>query len=37
MINKILKEKELCITFDDLIKYQNDVTLPISDEFKIIR
>ena len=37
MINKTLKEKEPCITFDDSIKCQNDVTLPISDEFKIIR
>ena len=35
MINKTLKEKEVCITFDDSIKCQIDVALPVLEELKI--
>ena len=33
--NKTLKEKEVCLTFDDAIKCQIDVALPVLEELKI--
>ena len=33
--NKKLKEKEVCLTFDDAIKCQIDVALPVLEELKI--
>ena len=33
--NKTLKENELCLTFDDAIKCQIDVALPVLEELKI--
>ena len=33
--NKKLKEKEVCLTFDDGIKAQIDVALPVLEELKI--
>ena len=33
--NKKLKEKEVCLTFDDAIKCQIDIALPVLEELKI--
>ena len=33
--NKKLKENEVCLTFDDTIKCQIDIALPVLEEFKI--
>ena len=35
MINKKLKENEVCLTFDDAIKCQIDIALPVLEELKI--
>ena len=35
MINKRLKENEVCLTFDDAIKCQIDIALPVLEELKI--